>query len=432
MTIGKLKAVIFIYFVTFAAWMILGAGNVFRTEKSFSKLKQEVASLYGDHLIIYSPQCYEKIQKDSYEEIDGKRIKRKYFEPSHFELSKADIEIAVHLDQRKKGNLWFPTFQAFFKGRYVFGIDDYDPQKKYYVYTTLGSTESIYKDIFLSLNGREIKNVLPLIRRQEMPVVADEQGNVELEISYHCTGMENLFYYITHGGAQIVQIKDFKLKILTDFKNFDFPSKKLSPLEKIETKDGYELIWDLKNAVTGKDIGLTMPNKLNPGEIVSRVTFFAPVSLLFFFAVLFILSIMMKMDFHPMHYFFLAATFFSFHLMYSYFSDHVNLSIAFGIASCVSLILTVTYLRLLTSKRIAYGFAPLTQLIYLIVFSFSFFFKGITGLIVTVCSVLTLFILMQVTGSGRLEHNLLKIPRKIGVARVYFFMIKKSFEVAFL
>lgn len=42
-------------------------------------------------------------------------------------------------------------------------------------------------------------------------------------------------------------------------------------------------------------------------------------------------------------------------------------------------------------------FSAFIQFIYLIVFSYSFFFKGLTGLIVTIAAVITLFILMQLT-----------------------------------
>jgi inner membrane protein involved in colicin E2 resistance len=106
----------------------------------------------------------------------------------------------------------------------------------------------------------------------------------------------------------------------------------------------------------------------------------------------------MKLNLHPVHYLFLAATFFSFYLMYSYFSDHINIYITFGIASIVSIALTVTYLRLFAPPKIIYLLAPVTQLIFLIIFSFSFFFEGLTGVLVTICSVVTLFILMQITG----------------------------------
>jgi hypothetical protein len=41
--------------------------------------------------------------------------------------------------------------------------------------------------------------------------------------------------------------------------------------------------------------------------------------------------------------------------------------------------------------------AGLAQLVFLVLFSYAFFFEGYTGLTVTVGAVLTLFVLMQLT-----------------------------------
>ncbi len=207
--------------------------------------------------------------------------------------------------------------------------------------------------------------------------------------------MEYINYFISK-NQNLTELNNFKLKLITNFDNYDFPGNTLSPNKKQKNKSKHELIWNLDKSVTGKNIGLIIPGKLNPGDIVGRVSFFAPVSLLFFFVVLLIFSILLKTYLHPIHYFFLALTFFSFHLMYSYFSDHINIFIAFCLASLISLFLTISYLMRFTSIKFS-AFTALIQFIYLIVFSFSFFFKGVTGLIVTITAVITLFILMQLT-----------------------------------
>ncbi len=398
MTGKKLIAIIFIFVMTTIAWMILGASNSSRTNKSFYKLKEEVASLYGNRLVMKAPQCYTKQLLTSTETVDNRVVEKEYYEYIHYEITKSDISIDVQLDQRKKGNLWFPTFKAVFSGVYEFAIDDYDAGKEYFLYSTLDSSDSIYNDISLRINDKTIDDVIPLIRKQEIRIVPNAQNQVRLEISYAVTGMEQLLYFITETEGEIAQINDFTLRMRTDFDKYDFPSDMMSPTTKEESGDGHLLIWTLNKSVTGKDIGLIIPNKLNPGEIVTRVSFFAPVSLLFFFVVIMMLSVIMKIKMHPMHYFFLAATFFSFHLMFSYFSDQMNIYLSFAISSCVSLALTMTYLRLIANSKMSYIYAPLTQLIYLVVFSFSFFFDGMTGIIVTICSVITLFILMQITG----------------------------------
>lgn len=403
MTVSKIIAISFIFGCTCIAWVILGATNSSRTGSSYSSLKTEVQNLYGGELTISAPQFYKKTQKTKEETIDGKVVRSQYFEYEYAEIAKSDIRISVSLDPRKKGNLWFPTFKSRFQGKYVFKIVDYDPFASYFLYTTLDSADSIYNNVALKLNGKTVEDIIALVRKQEIPLKPDADGMVSLSVSYDVSGMERLSYLITPSSEQIAQIDDFKLIMTTDFDNYDFPSGMMSPTQK-EKKDGAnELTWAFDKSVTGKDIGLVIPNRLNPGEIVTRVSFFAPVSLLFFFIVLLMVSMILKIDLHPMHYFFLAATFFSFHLMFSYFSDKWDIYASFAIAAAVSLALTVTYLARFAPKRLSYALAPATQLVYLVVFSFSFFFDGMTGIIVTICSVLTLFILMQAT--ARIDWN---------------------------
>jgi inner membrane protein involved in colicin E2 resistance len=140
-----------------------------------------------------------------------------------------------------------------------------------------------------------------------------------------------------------------------------------------------------------------MPEKLQPGPITGRISFFAPVSLLFFFFVLFIFTTLRGIDLHPMNYFFLACAFFSFHLLMAYLADIVPLGITFVICSCVSVLLLVSYLRLVAGMQgMAYE-AGLAQFVYLILFSFAFFFDGFTGLAITVGAIVTLFVAMQTT-----------------------------------
>lgn len=100
---------------------------------------------------------------------------------------------------------------------------------------------------------------------------------------------------------------------------------------------------------------------------------------------------------HPMHYWFIAAAFFAFHLLLAYLVDHVNVHVAFAAAAAVSLFLVVSYLRLVTGMRRALSSAGAAQLVFLVLFSYAFFFEGFTGLAITVGAIVTLFVLMQMT-----------------------------------
>jgi inner membrane protein involved in colicin E2 resistance len=142
---------------------------------------------------------------------------------------------------------------------------------------------------------------------------------------------------------------------------------------------------------------MQLPERLNPGPFAARVTFFAPVSLLFFLTVMVILGMTTGTSLHPMHYWFIAAAFFAFHLLLAYLVDHISVNAAFAIAASVSLGLVVSYLRVVTGMRRALLGAGLAQAIFLILFSYAFFFEGFTGLAITIGAVVTLFVLMQMT-----------------------------------
>ena len=71
------------------------------------------------------------------------------------------------------------------------------------------------------------------------------------------------------------------------------------------------------------------------------------------------------------------------------------------LSSAVSVFLVVTYLRLVVGMKFAAVEAGLSQLVYLVLFSYAFFFKGFTGLSITIGSIITLFVVMQMTGRIR-------------------------------
>ena len=129
-------------------------------------------------------------------------------------------------------------------------------------------------------------------------------------------------------------------------------------------------------------------------------------SLFFFFFVMLLITTLRRIELHPVNYFFLAAAFFAFHLLLAYLVDHIDIHLAFAISSAVSLALVVSYLRLVVGMRFAAVEAGLTQFLYLVLFSYAFFFKGFTGLTVTIGAILTLFVAMQLTGRIRWSERL--------------------------
>src|SRR5437763_2787169 len=121
---------------------------------------------------------------------------------------------------------------------------------------------------------------------------------------------------------------------------------------------------------------MVMPEELQPGPLAGRISCFAPVSLLFFFFVMFIIATLRRIALHPMHFFFLATSFFAFHLLLAYLADHISIHLAFAICSAVSIFLVVSYLRIVVDARSAFCAAAIAQFVYPVLSSHAFFFKA--------------------------------------------------------
>jgi hypothetical protein len=397
-------AVVFIYCCTAVAWSILGGSVVHRTGESDQKLAQEVAQLWGgqhtqiapDAWVQHTRQVVEKAQvTDDKGQSTLREVTRTVQDKIPVALQQSRLKVDLALDQRRKGLLWYDTYGVAFNGRYELVNPDAEP-RTLFVHLTFPSTQAIYDGFVFKVNGQEVPAGQDLAQGITARADLAPGGTAVVELAYRSRGLGEWTYAFAPSG--VAQVRDFSLDMRTDFTAVDFPAGTLSPTKRAERDGGADLSWRFDSLITGQRLGMDPPDRINPGPLAARITFFAPVGLLFFVTVMVILGVLRGRSLHPMNYFFLAAAFFAFHLLLAYLVDHVNVHAAFAIAAATSIFLVVSYLRLVGGLRFAVLEAGLAQLVFLVLFSYAFFFEGYTGLTVTVGSVLTLFVLMQVTG----------------------------------
>ena len=395
----RILAIIAIFACTCVAWMILGTSIYLRTESAGSELSSRVASTWGTAQEQHPPLAsyVTKVTKTVETEENGKKIKKTetHDVSNVVPLDSSQIEADLHIDYRQKGLLWFSTYRVGFAGNYTFQ-NPTGQEESFTIRLPLPSKQAVYDGMEISLDGQ----VLPLDFGGAEALargVLKPNAAGAVRIAYRSQGQDNWMYKFS-SGDEVARVKDLHLLVKTDFGGFDFPENSLSPTEKRQTSEGWELKWDYQNLVSGFNVALRMPQKLQPGPLAGRISYFAPVPLFFFFFLVFILSTLRGIDLHPMNYFFLACAFFAFHLLLAYLCDHASMHAGFVISSAVSILLVVTYLRLVVNLRFAVVEAGLSQLIYLVLFSYAFFFEGFTGLAITIGAILTLFVVMQMTG----------------------------------
>jgi len=397
----RIIAITFIFLCTSVCWGILG-GTVFsRTYDSASTSSTRVASTWGTEQSQTPPTASFKTKVQRPEEVLENNVKIMRIKEEEYEtpltLDQSAVDVNLDLEYRQKGLLWYSTYKVDFSGNYAFHNPS-DKEQLVDFKLQFPTAQAIYDNLVFTVDGSPA--VISNQNNAAMTSMKIGAGKTaQLAVGYRSQGLNQWRY--SFGTSEVSQVRGFTLRMKTNFKDIDFPDNSLSPTDKKETSKGWDLTWSYNNLVSGFQIAMVMPEKLQPGPLAGKISFFAPVSLFFFFFLMLIITTLRGIDLHPMNYFFLAAAFFSFHLLLAYLVDHMSIHSSFAIAAAVSVFLVVSYLRLVVGIRFASREAALAQFIYLVMFSYAFFLKGFTGLAITIGSVLTLFVVMQVTGRIR-------------------------------
>ena len=400
----RLFAIMVVFASATVAWMVLGGIVWARTERLDTRLSGEMRSLWGPKVLT---------QLAPYWTISPREGRG---EPSPAAPSASRIVANIRHDQRYKGLLWYSTFSVDFDASYTVPPAAPGNGTEGFFVFSLPTGVNGYDNLSAAVNGKpqEVRQDQVASGRLVLPL--DLAAESAVSIRYTTDGQDVWVYapgeapnvtgdresgYSISGsaGGRLVKVSNFSLRVNTDFRDVDYLKGARSPSTPVKANDGgVAAEWQLNEALTSQPIGIVMPCRRNAGPLVARMSFFAPVSLLFFFTVLFTLVVLKAIPLHPMHYLFISAGFFAFHILMAYLADIVTIHAAFWICAAVSVLLVVSYMRLVAGVKFAVTYVGLAQLVYLVGFSYAFFWERRTGLAVTVGAILTLFVLMQATG----------------------------------
>ncbi|BDS08953.1 hypothetical protein NT6N_39930 [Oceaniferula spumae] len=362
------------------AWVFLGGAMTARTSTAHGKNSESVTNLWGPAQGQSHPSVW-------YLSPTG-QSGRKYIQPTA-----SNIDIKLDFEPKKKGLAWNRTYNADFTATYT--IPNPTPiEQTVYIAFPLPSENSSFNNFEFTLGEKKSQQQTPRGGVIEEATTIPAGGEVQLKIAYQSRGIDRWIYRL----GDIDRISNFQLEMETSFAEIDFPDGASSPTDREfdAATNTWKLQWNYPDVIHPQEIGMDMPKVLNPGPIAARMSFFAPVSLLFFFAVLLILGAVKGLNLHPMNYFFLAAGFFSFQILFAYLVDLLPLHYSFIIASLVSLVLVGCYVRAVAGMALLKIALP-AQFAYLVLFSYSFFFDGLSGLTITIGAIATLALLMIYT-----------------------------------
>jgi hypothetical protein len=378
MTLNRLIAIGGIIVCTAVGWFILGSSVLVRSGVSLNHCAPEVTGGWGPLMTQPHPVIY----YNSPGSANGRHL---------IQPSQSDVSVALRYEPKKKGLLWYRTYLVDFHGDYSLQNPTQITQT-IYVRFEFPAADASYSDFSFVINGIPSTGNNKTAEGITEAVTLTPGQSAKFTVAYKSRGTDRWGY--SFGDS--TRIRNFRLAMNTDFSEFDFPAGTGSPTERARTASGWSFIWSYPDVINAQAIAMGMPSVANPGPVASRMSFFAPVSLLFFFAVLVLMGMVWGISLHPMNYFFLAAGCFAFQLLFAYLVDLIPLPLAFAISAVVSLALVSGYLFAAVGRRFA-QLAVVAQFAYMVLFSYSFFFEGLTGLTITIGAIVTLALLMITT-----------------------------------
>jgi len=414
--IAHLIALALVFGATSIAWLIFAVVMATRADGLEESLQGDVAELWGQQMVQEAPRVArhtERLEQREeqltgpdglpiYEANGAARFVTKNVRVEASErlpLDSTALDVSMGHDPRRKGLIWFSLYDVAMDGTWTF-TQDADEGGDVTITFPFPQADGIYDDFRFEVDGQPVEtapaNGVAAHRRH---VAAGEE--VTFRVAYKSRGRDEWLYRPVDGW-QTGEVRNFVLALHTDFADIDYPGRTMSPSNRRQTADsGWDLTWTFERLITGQGMGMVTPSRVQAGELGARLSLSAPISLGLFMIWVSILALLRGVEIHPVNFAFVAAAFFSFHLLFGYTADHLPVEWAFVLSSAVSVLLTVSYLRLVAGPRFAVVQAGGAQLLYQVGFSAAHFVEGMTGLTLTVLLVGTLFLLMQMTGHIR-------------------------------
>lgn len=392
-TFLRILAICFILAGATVAWFVLAGSLQYRTMDKRSVLDSGVADAWGPPLRQEQPVIWVASPSGN----GGKKV---------LQAEASDVEVKLDYEALRKGLFWYRTYEARFNAEYE--IPNPAPiAQMVYVNFKLPSDRATYFDVAFAIEGKAAEKAEPKDGILSDAVLVPAGKSVKLKVAYRARGVDRWDYVLPENA----KLRGFHLKMATNFAEIDFPAGTGSPTNREQRADGgWELEWSYSDVIGAQSIGMDMPKVLNAGPVATRISFFAPVSLVFFFAVLLILGTVRNINLHPMNYFFLAAGCFAFQLLFAYLVDILPIHAAFILSAIVSMVLVSGYLHAVGGRALS-SFAVPAQFAYMVLFSYSFFFDGLSGLTITLGAIATLAILMVSTAKVDWSQKFSRQPK---------------------
>ena len=229
----RIAAITFIFLCTAFAWGILGATIFQRTYDSDFSSANRVVSTWGapQNQLPPTASFQELVPHTEVTTENGKKVETVTQDKivTQLPLESSHLNVDLNLEHRQKGLLWYSTYKVGFAGVYGFRNSS-DKEQNVSFTLPFPTAQAIYDNLVFTVD--DVPVALKNEQNSASGSVKIPAGRViTLKVGYNSQGLNDWHYSFVGTGDSngIAQVRDFSLKMTTNFKDIDFPDNTLSP-----------------------------------------------------------------------------------------------------------------------------------------------------------------------------------------------------------
>ncbi len=389
--------------VTSAVCVAIGLRLDSRHEETYTRGLKAVQQIWGGEIVQSSPSfTFPVTQTETYtNEKTGVQSERLVTVSREANFQAQKIALGLQSNIRKKGLLFYAGYNLTYQGEYTVANSS-QAADNFTFHFALPEAAGNITDMAVRLDGKPAVNDVNFSDGYTWSGRLAPGESKVFKLSYSAQGTDGFTYALAN---RQIEIKDLAATLETTYEDVRIPEQAMVPTDKAESNQSSRLSWAAKNLITGQNLAVRFEAPGNWGKLAPKMFYYAPLALFLFMGLLLVSTISRGRSLHPMHYFFLSASFFVFYLLGSYLLSFVPIFVAVVGALAVSTGIILYYIHLLKKGPELFRMAALGSGIFQWLFSLAFFFPEYTGLLITLASIVCFVVLMKSTAEIEWENK---------------------------
>ncbi|MCL2196808.1 MAG: inner membrane CreD family protein [Treponema sp.] len=326
-----------------------------QNDTTFGNVYKRFTNSWGGEINIIPSHFYfvesyiekiEKVDKSGITEIIETLKTREH----HLRPDSIAVNAIVNLEKKREGLITFNSYLVDIDNEYIL-MNNTGFQDNLLVKFNRPANASILNDYTVFVNDEAITAEFLMGSPFVLLDKLGEDQTVKINIRFKTNGVDVLKYNLSVYNSYV--IKSFKARFDINTSGYNLLQYGL-PHEISKNGKREQLAVDMTNFNTNQDVGISFVSIINDLDQIERLIRFSPVSLCLFIILVFILSQMRNVRFHPIHYLFIAIINVFYFLFISYIIRFFNSLSTLTFAFLLTLIMYVLYIPNATSKKFAF------------------------------------------------------------------------------